>query len=115
MTPEDWINAGYKEFKIPKMSETYKLANRAFQKFFADEIGKRYALTVYAYDRSDFTFCGAGDWGFAVDVQFRLGDDEPFFGIQMNAVRSIEECESWFEKLWGAVGKPYYRLWEKGN
>ena len=115
MTPEDWINAGYKEFSIPKINKTYRLADRAFQKFFEDEVGKRYALTVYAYDRSVFHICDIEPWGFSVDVQFKLGDSEPFFNVQMNAINSVEECEAWFEKIWVVLDKPYYRLWEEEN
>lgn len=117
MTLDDWLNAGYKRYEIPSYSEAYKLADFFLQKCLTDDVGKKYHITVYVYDRSrypDYPEHYTEQYGFMPVGHFSLaGIDSPFFEVSMNGTFTNEECESWFDKLWVVFGKPYYREYEK--
>ena len=53
MTPDDWIAAGYKRYEV-RNKQTNKLADFLLQKRFDDDVGKKYFITVYCYDRTKY-------------------------------------------------------------
>jgi len=109
ITEQDFIDAGYKRFVTKN-----KGADFGLQKLISDKQGKKYYLTVYAYD---FRKYEAGrDISFMPDIQFRIekhSDDEYFFTINMGGNLSVERIESECEKLWEHFGRPYYEEWDK--
>lgn len=116
MNIDDWITAGYKQFDIGE-SSIHNSADFGLQKLFSDEIGKRYYITVYVYDRSRYPGYPWNEsepqqYGFMPTSHFRLGGYEdyryPFFNLEMNGTFTISECEDWFNKAWEMFGKPYY-------
>lgn len=113
LTVEDWTDRGYKRYEIPSKTRDFnKLADFMLQRRFDDEVGKRYFITVYCYDRDRYPAEIREKlherYGFMPTVHFELGDNKPFFAIEMNAIKSIDEVESYFEKFWLMLGKPYY-------
>lgn len=121
ITLDDWLTAGYKRFALTD-NPLNKHADFGLQKLFSDDIGKRYYITVYVYDRSHYP---GYPWeesepephGFMPTAQFHVGktDDNsryPFFNLEMNGTFTIAECEAWFNKAWEMFGKPYYSEWE---
>jgi hypothetical protein len=108
----DWTNAGYKRFTFS--SAINKNADFGLQKLFSDDIGKRYYITVYVYDRSKYPGypwqeAEPQQYGFMPTCHFLDGSDGPFFNLEMNGTFTISECEVWFNRAWEIFGKPYYR------
>ena len=110
----EWLSAGYKRFELHDKSLN-KLADFGLQKLFRDDTGKRYYITVYAYDRSRYPGYPWEDalpepYGFMPTAQFNLtlGEHRVFFNVEMNGKIDIAEMEVWFELLWEMFGKPYY-------
>jgi hypothetical protein len=52
-------------------------------------------------------------FGYMVSVQFDLRDGKPFFNIEMNAVKGIDDVEAAYEGFWNHLGRPYYEIWEE--
>ena len=117
MTNNDWLEAGYKVYTTPRL-DVNRLADFILQKRFDDEEGKKYYITVYAYDWSKYPppHNKAGV-GYMPTAQFNLGDDKPFFNVEMNGLHSwtgdVSAVEDWFEALWKLFGCPYYEKWEE--
>ena len=123
LTPEDWIAQGYKKFTSDFKSHT------AFglQKRFDDEAGKKYFITVWVYDYEDDyhkQFVNLGYWrdkfsryGYQPDVQLTTQDGDTF-DVQFHfrndgewGVTSIEQLETFFDKMWRDMGCGYYEKW----
>lgn len=114
MNPEDWIAAGYRRFELH--SEFNKRADFGLQKRFDDEKGKKYFITVYVYDNKTLPMWNeikqhTKEYGFMPNVQFRIGNDDPFFDITIGGTFDIARCESEIERLWVHFGCPYYEEW----
>ena len=115
MTYDDWIAAGYKRYEV-KNREMNKLADFILQKRFDDEDGKKYYITVYCYDRTNYPpeyleMCEGKPIGFMPTVHFSLGEGCPFFNIEMNGVEDrmgVEHVEEWFDAFWDMCNRPYY-------
>jgi len=110
---DDWIAAGYKRFELNE-SPLNKSADFGLQKLFRDDIGKRYYITVYVYDRTRYPGYPWHDaipepYGFMPTAQFHIKEESAFFNVEMNGKIDIAEMEVWFEGLWNLFGKPYYR------
>lgn len=121
ITLDDWLAAGYRRYDLAPNSDKVinKHADFLLQRRIDDTVGKKYFMTVYCYDRKKYPIehqRHMPEIGFMVDAQFVLGDHKPFFGIQMNAVsslNSIAEIEEYYEKFWQLLGCPYYETWEE--
>lgn len=116
MNLDDWLTAGYKRFALND-SPLDKNADFGLQKLISDDIGKRYFITVYVYDRSRYPGypwkeTNPQPYGFMPTSHFLDGRDGPFFNLEMNGTFTIAECEDWFNKAWEVFGKPYYERWE---
>jgi hypothetical protein len=115
--PEDWIARGYRRHEVSESRrEMNKLADFILQKRIDDEKGKKYYITVYCYDRRRYPYPHneMGDpFGFMASVHFALRDGKPFFNIEMNAVKGIDDVEAAYEGFWNHLGRPYYETWEE--
>lgn len=121
MTLDDWIAAGYKRYEVTNR-ELNKLADFLLQKRFDDDEGKKYFITVYCYDRTNYpephmSFFKNKSIAYTPTAQFVLGDNLPHFNIEMNGIESmaggIKAVEDWFEVFWKVFRQPYYEKWEK--
>jgi hypothetical protein len=114
--PQEWIDRGYRRYDItPDRREMNKLADFLLQKRFDDEIGKKYFITVYCYDRKKYPAehqRNLPEFGYMPTSHFALRDDKPFFNIEMNAVSDIDEVESYYDIFWNTLGRPYYEKFE---
>ena len=114
---EEWIANGYRRYEVLHAKELHKLADFILQKRFDDEVGKKYFITVYCYDRSKYPqemsahIKNLPRYGYMPVVNFNLGDNMPFFNIEMNSVKSIDEVEDYFEGFWRHLKSPYYEEW----
>lgn len=111
---EDFESAGYKRFALRTFT---KNADFGLQKLFRDDDGKRYYITIYVYDRTlypgyPWQESTPSPFGFMPTAQFVIG--QAFFGVEMSGEFSVEECESWFDKLWVTFGRPYYERYDHG-
>ena len=112
MTEQNFIDAGYKRFN----PNGQKNADFGLQKLISDDKGKKYYITVLAYDWTKYREHVGEPFSFMPDVQFRIdknADDEYFFTINMGGSLSVERIESECEKLWVHFGCPYYEEWDK--
>ena len=116
MTPDDWIAAGYKRYEV-RNKQMNKLADFLLQKRFDDDVGKKYFITVYCYDRTKYPephvrFFKDKPIAYTPTAQFVLDDNLPHFNIEMNAVETlpggIRAIEDWFEVFWKVFRQPYY-------
>lgn len=119
---EEWIDRGYRRYDVsPTNREVNRLADFLLQKRFDDELGKKYYITVYSYDRDKYPpharehVKNLPRYGYMPSAHFSLRDHQPFFNIEMNGIRSIDEVESYFERFWEMLNKPYYELFETGD
>lgn len=110
LTPEDWITKGYR-----KHNQKLNHADFLVQKLIDDEVGKRYYITVYVYDRSLYphNIPNLPRWGYMADVQFRHPDGS-FTNVQYNSFETIDQVEKHFDKIWAFFGKDaeYYDEYE---
>ena len=116
LTVEDWTSRGYKRYEVSDQSrEVNKLADFLLQKRFDDEKGKKYFITVYCYDRKRYPDYMKGylpEIGFMPTSNMNLGEKRPFFNIEMNAIESVAQVESFYEMFWQVLGRPYYEEFE---
>lgn len=118
LTVEDWTDRGYKRFEISDNArDINKLADFMLQRRFDDGKGKKYFITVYCYDRNRYPAHIRERlherYGFMPTVHMSLRDNQPFFNIEMNGITSIDEVESYMEKFWLMLDKPYYEEWDE--
>jgi hypothetical protein len=113
VTEKDFIDAGYRRFN----TYGHKSADFGLQKLISDDHGKKYYITVYAYDLRSFEHSHK-DFSFMPDVQFRINartDKEHFVDVSMGlgAQTSIDVIEALYEGLWLHFGCPYYDRWDE--
>ena len=112
MTEQNFIDAGYRRFD----PYGHKRADFGLQKLISDDKGKKYDITVYVYDWTEYHEHVEQPFSFMPDIQFRIdnnADDEYFFTINMGCSLSVERIESECEKLWEHFGRQYYEEWDK--
>lgn len=111
LTIQDWLDAGYKQYK-----ETHKSAEFLLQKRIDDEYGKKYFVNAWVYNWKEFQGRNPSlpDYSFAPDVQFQFDDGRPTMNVELilSNEHTIETVEKEFENLWVLMGKPYYEGWE---
>lgn len=116
ISPQEWIDRGYRRYDISESSrEINKLADFLLQKRFDDNIGKKYYITVYCYDRKRYPKehqVNLPEYGYMPTSHFSLRDNQPFFEIQMNGISDIDQVEKYFELFWSALNEPYYEKFE---
>ena len=119
LTPEDWIDQGYKKFT----STLRPLAAYGLQKRFDDEVGKRYFITVWVYDNTAYMdkYEGWSRWSFQPEVQFN-NTLENTFDVTLHhknnekwGVTPIEQVEEFFNVMWNRMKCEYYEKWEYNN
>jgi hypothetical protein len=111
LTVEDWISAGYKRFD---QVAARQYAAFGLQKRFDDDKGKQYYITVFVYHNKEFMlrFPDMHPFTFEPECQFMQRDSitvNTTLLIHKNS--SIAEVEAMVHKLWVALGKPYYEIW----
>lgn len=117
---QEWIDHGYRRHEVSENSRVInKLADFILQKRFDDEVGKKYFITVYCYDRSKYPTHAREHvkdlprYGYMPTMHLALGDSRPFFTIEMNGIASIDEVESYMEKFWDFLNQPYYEKFDE--
>jgi len=114
ITPQEWIDAGYKKFSQP---QGYNSADFGLQKLFRDDTGKQYYLTVFVYENYKKDYYERNKeymntWSYAPDLQFNpKGKMTMNVELLMNNESIIPEVEQQVHELWVMLGKPYYELW----
>ena len=105
MQVQDWLDAGYKRFENTGHIKQY--ADFGLQKCVRDEKGKRYYITVFVYDMTKYH---QDYFSFVPDVQFRDFDGKHTVSMEMHTRKetTVQEVEDFFDKMWKAVGMPYY-------
>lgn len=114
LTLQDWIDAGYVRYCLNGDKQFNKLADFLLQKLIKDTNGKKYYISVYVYDRKsypDYVQSKVPEFGFMPVIHLALGDDMPFFEVQMNGIsnKTVADVEKYFDKFWAAAGSPYER------
>lgn len=115
---KDFENAGYKKFLQPP--ETIRSADFGLQKLFSDTTGKKYYVTIYCYDNSQFIGAHPNltPFGFMPEVQFQSEDfrlSARNITLIINEETSVEYIEQDFEELWDFLGKPYYEKFNENS
>lgn len=114
LTVADWTERGYRRCEVGPNREINKLADFLLQKRIDDDIGKRYYITVYCYDRSrypDYMQDHMSAVGFMPTAHMSI-DSGPHFEFTVNACDSIDPVETYFDQFWRVVGQPYYELFD---
>jgi hypothetical protein len=107
MTPEDWLEAGYKKYPSPHNNADFLL-----QKCVRDGEGrKKYYVDVYVYDWAKYWNPVPYQWGFAPEM--RLEDPKQQITgvtIQLNMTNNdtVADVEAMMEKFWAFVGIDCY-------
>lgn len=115
LTPDMWIDAGYKKFKLSPALD--KLADYGLQKLFSDPSGKQYYITVYVYENFNKEYYSKYNgailpYSFSPDVQFSPKGKMTFNAqFIMDADTTIEDVEKQVRELWLSGGSPYYELY----
>lgn len=101
------LSVGYLEYE-PCCIDSEAVTKR-FQRWFTDDIGKRYAIDIKKWD---FAKIGS-DIGvkYEFEVQVRV-NDKPI-NITMFNGWNIEEVEYYMDKLWSTGMYDYYERWEE--
>lgn len=115
MELKDWMAAGYQRWET-SCKEIHKLADFGLQKLIRDDLGKKYHITVYVYDRTKYPGypwldTDPNPYGFMPTIQFTIPDGV-FFDLTMNGEFTIRRVEDELENLWEHFGRPYYELYE---
>lgn len=112
LTEQDFIKAGYRKFYGYTGHER---SDYGLQKLIADEIGKRYYITVSVYDWTKYpTRTTGSDFTFSPHVQMKT-----FCGMTTNielichGTKTVEQIEQYFQKVWCDNAKPYYERFEE--
>ena len=112
LTVQDWLNAGYKRFD---QVAARQYAAFGLQKRFDDDKGKQYFITVFVYDNKEFMlrFPDIQPFTFEPECQFSQPDSITVnTTLLLHKESTIDEVEAMVQKLWVALGKPYYETWE---
>jgi hypothetical protein len=110
-------NANYKRFEIPSGSKEFnKLADFLMQKSIRDEIGKRYFITVYCYDRSRYPYPHNREGGYAFMPTAQLHLDREagtFINVEIgsNEQMTVDQMELHIDTIWQSIGANYYDKW----
>lgn len=109
LTPEDWEAVGYTRFNQGRSNS----ADFGLQKCVRDEQGKKYYLTVWAYDNRKYQqqHPDITDWSFAPALQFNQGVESSIttnIELILGTDDTIEKIEAYIENLWILMGSHYY-------
>jgi len=107
LTNEDFKNAGYTRYDPPRFHDD--CVTDLWQKWFKDDIGKRYAITV---ERWDFSKFGRSDTGFEWSVQFTHEDTRNSVNIDCLSGWGIEDAEEFYAAQWATGLYDYYERWD---
>ena len=105
LTNEDFEKAGYTRYDPPPIHDC---VTDLWQKWFTDDIGKRYAITA---ERWDFSRYGSHvDYNFEWSVQFRHKDTRNHVDIDCLSGWSIKDMEKYYEDQWNTGWYKYYEV-----
>lgn len=112
MKPQDWIKAGYKRFEHVKHIRPY--AEYGFQKLISDNNGKKYYITVFVYDNSEYLEkYNMQQFSFSPDVQFETKEGFTMnIELLLNEDSTITQVEQQLENLWLNNACKYYERWD---
>jgi hypothetical protein len=100
MNKQDWLDAGYTKFSNVKHIRPY--ASYGLQKKITDLNGVKYFIIVFVYEYPDHD-------SFSPDIQFKTKDNLTVNSeLILESNSSIEEVESFFERMWEFTGSVYY-------
>jgi hypothetical protein len=110
LTEQDFINQGYKRFTQNFLNQ----ADFGLQKLIKDEKGKKYYITVYAFDFSKYSIPNLGcKISFQPDVQFKTQSEEYLnISLILNTDTDILTIEKYFEEIFQKMNIQYYELWD---
>jgi hypothetical protein len=103
----DFLLNGYKRFDGG--SAQLKFANYLLQRCVRDDVGKKYYITVYVYDYSQYNHPHLKGLSFMPEVQFREEGVCPTIDVTYHDDESttLESLEAFFDSMWAHLGKPY--------
>jgi len=110
MNIQDWIDKGYKTWPTNK-TDINKLADIGLQKRIDDSKGKKYFITVYAYDWTNEPRMPTQGWHFMPTIQFSE-DTFPTTDVTFHS-ENIEQIEAMADLFWKTLNYPYYEKWEE--
>ena len=118
---QEMIDSGYKIF-----SSSISHAIRGFQRRFDDDFGKKYFITVWHWNHGK----QHPEWSNAPNqdtyqftTQFRVNKNKKELTVDIDVaakvlpseynteLTTLSELETFFEKTWNNMGKPYYEMW----
>ena len=106
LTVKDFTDSGYKQFPNSGLNNS----DFGLQKLISDEFGKRYYITVWAYDWEKYPqYNRQHKMTFAPDVQLQLQNGMNF-GVEMllNSDSTVEDIESFYNEMWEKFNCQYY-------
>ena len=106
LTDQDFIDNGYKRFTQQFLNN----ADYGLQKLIKDDKGKRYYITVYAFDFSKYDF--EQKTGYQPEVQFKTQDG---IYLQVSMIlhkdSTVEQIELHYRNLFDKMQIEYYEPW----
>jgi len=113
LTTQDWLDASYRRYD----GRNSNGADFLLQKRFDDAEGKRYFLSVWVWDNTQYDFHKRNPslpkMSYQPEVQFQRKEEITLnVTFLMNEDSTIADVEQQAEKLWLFLDKPYYEKWE---
>jgi hypothetical protein len=110
LTEQDFINQRYKRFTQSFLNQ----ADFGLQKLIKDEKGKKYYITVYAFDFSKYSIPNLEyKISFQPEVQFKTQSGEYLnISLILNTDTDIPTIERCFEEIFEKMNIQYYELWD---
>jgi hypothetical protein len=110
LTDKDFIDNGYKRFTQQFLNK----ADYGLQKLIKDDKGKRYYITVYAFDFTKHGFGFTQKIGYQPEVQFKTQDG---IYLQVSMIlhkdSTVEQIELHYRSLFDKMQIEYYELWSE--
>lgn len=110
LTVKDFTDSGYKQFPSSGLNNS----DFGLQKLISDDFGKRYYITVWAYDWSKYPqYNHPRKISFSPDVQLRLENGTNIdVQILLNPDSSIQDIQSFYNEMWEKFNCQYYERWD---
>lgn len=110
LTAQDFIDKGYKQFK----QTNWNHSDFGLQKCVYDDKGKKYYITVWAYDWTKHPELHTiSPMSFEPDLQFKLPEGLSMnFQLLLNNDSTVDQIETKVEEIWIKLGCLHYELYE---
>ena len=111
LTTQDFLDRGYKRFED---KSGFNTADFGLQKRIDDHKGKKYFITVWAYDWTKYKGIHiTSAMSFEPDLSFKLQDGGYInFKLLLDSNSTIDYIESKIQEIWDKLGCQYYEEWE---